>query len=43
MALITYLTTIRFGAGTLAELPEALAQAGIARPLLVTDPGLAQA
>ncbi len=43
MALIQYLTTIRFGAGVLAELPEALAAAGITRPLLVTDPGLAGA
>ncbi len=37
----SYPTTIRFGAGRLAELPEACAEAGIARPLLVTDRGLA--
>ena len=43
MALIQYLTTIRFGSGTIAELPEALEAAGITRPLLVTDPGLAAA
>ena len=42
MALIQYLTAIRFGAGTLSELPEALAAAGITRPLIVSDPGLAR-
>ena len=41
-----YPTAIRFGAGRIAELPEACRAAGIARPLLVTDtvdelPGLA--
>ncbi|MBV1703239.1 MAG: iron-containing alcohol dehydrogenase [Hyphomicrobiales bacterium] len=36
-----YPTAIRFGAGRIAELPEALKAVGIARPLLVTDPGLA--
>ena len=36
-----YPTNVRFGAGRLAELPSACAAAGIARPLLVTDPGLA--
>jgi alcohol dehydrogenase len=36
-----YPTTVRFGAGRIAELPEALEAAGIARPLLVTDAGLA--
>jgi alcohol dehydrogenase class IV len=36
-----YPTTIRFGAGRIAELPEAVTSAGIARPLLVTDPRLA--
>ena len=34
-------TAIRFGVGRIAELPEACRSAGIARPLLVTDPGLA--
>ncbi len=34
-------TAIRFGAGRIAELPEACAAAGIERPLLVTDRGLA--
>jgi alcohol dehydrogenase len=38
----TYPTAIRFGAGRIAELPEAVKAAGIARPLLVTDPRLAQ-
>ena len=35
-----YPTSIRFGAGRIAELPDALKVAGIARPLLVTDPGV---
>lgn len=37
-----YPTAIRFGAGRVAELPEACRALGIARPLLVTDPSLAQ-
>jgi alcohol dehydrogenase class IV len=37
-----YPTAIRFGAGRIAELPQACRDAGIARPLLVTDPGLAK-
>jgi len=36
-----YPTTIRFGAGRIVELADACALAGIARPLLVTDRGLA--
>jgi alcohol dehydrogenase len=36
----SYPTAVRFGRGRIAELAEALAAAGIARPLLVTDPGL---
>ena len=36
-----YPSAIRFGAGRLAELPQACRELGIARPLLVTDPGLA--
>ncbi len=43
MALITYLTTIRFGSGVLAELPEDLAALGLKRPLVVTDKGVAAA
>lgn len=35
-------TTIRFGVGRIYELPQACELAGINRPLLVTDPGLAQ-
>lgn len=38
----SYPTTIRFGAGRIKELPEACAQTGIKRPLLVTDRGLAE-
>ncbi|MFO1141042.1 MAG: iron-containing alcohol dehydrogenase [Amaricoccus sp.] len=36
-----YPTAIRFGAGRIAELGDACKAAGIARPLFVTDPGLA--
>jgi alcohol dehydrogenase class IV len=36
-----YPTAIRFGAGRIAELPEACRALGIGRPLLVTDRGLA--
>ncbi|MCO6386526.1 iron-containing alcohol dehydrogenase [Aliihoeflea sp. 40Bstr573] len=35
-------TTVLFGAGRIAELPAILQSAGIARPLFVTDPGLAK-
>ncbi|MFC7703544.1 iron-containing alcohol dehydrogenase [Plastorhodobacter daqingensis] len=37
----SYPTAVRFGAGRIAELAEACAAAGIARPLLVTDKALA--
>jgi len=37
----SYPTTIKFGAGRVKELPEACVAAGIKRPLLVTDRGLA--
>ena len=37
----SYPTDIRFGAGRIAELGECCAEAGIRRPLLVTDRGLA--
>jgi alcohol dehydrogenase class IV len=36
-----YPTSVRFGAGRIAELPEAVRAAGITRPLFVTDPKLA--
>ncbi len=36
-----YPTAVRFGAGRVAELPEALKAVGIGKPLLVTDAGLA--
>jgi len=39
----SYPTAIRFGAGRISELGEACRAAGIARPLLVTDKGLAAA
>jgi hypothetical protein len=37
----SYPTAIRFGAGRISELAEACAAAGMKRPLLVTDRGLA--
>ena len=36
-----YPTAIRFGAGRIAELAAVCREFGLARPLLVTDPGLA--
>ena len=36
-----YPTTVRFGAGRIAELSEAVAAAGMRKPLFVTDPVLA--
>lgn len=38
----SYPTAIRFGAGRIAEIGEACQAAGIARPLMVTDRGLAR-
>jgi alcohol dehydrogenase class IV len=38
----SYPTRVRFGPGRVAELPDACRALGIARPLLVTDPALAQ-
>lgn len=43
MSLIQYLATIRYDNGAVREIPEALAACGIARPLVVTDPGLRHA
>ncbi|TNC51632.1 iron-containing alcohol dehydrogenase [Rubellimicrobium rubrum] len=43
MARITYLTTIDLGPGEAAGLPAALAELGVARPLVVTDRGIAAA
>lgn len=37
----SYPTSIRFGAGRISELADACQAAGISRPLLVTDPGIA--
>ncbi len=39
----SYPTAIRFGAGRIKELAEACAAAGVAKPLLITDKGLADA
>ena len=41
MSLINYLTTIEFGSGVLATLPQHIAALGMKRPLLVSDRGLA--
>ena len=38
----TYPTRVLFGAGRIAELPAACRSLGMRRPLLVTDPGLAE-
>lgn len=38
----SYPTEIRFGAGRVAELGDVCREAGITRPLVVTDPGLAE-
>jgi len=35
-----YPTSVKFGAGRIAELPDALRAVGIKKPLLVTDAGL---
>ena len=40
---ITYLTTIEFGQGALAKLPEALEALKVTRPLVVSDKGVAAA
>jgi alcohol dehydrogenase class IV len=37
-----YPTPIRFGAGRIQELPEACAELGISKPLLITDSGLTE-
>ena len=37
----SYPTNIKFGAGRIAELPDACAATGMKKPLLVTDKGLA--
>jgi alcohol dehydrogenase class IV len=42
MAAIHLPRTLRIGGGVLAELPEALAQAGLSRPLIVTDGWMAR-
>src|SRR5690606_8066034 len=38
----SYPTRVRFGPGRVAELPDACKALGMARPLLITDPGLAK-
>src|SRR5437773_9857759 len=37
-----YPTAVRFGAGRVAELPDAAKAAGMTTPLIVTDPNLAR-
>src|SRR5689334_8876130 len=41
MATIAYLTTVEFGAGTASTIPDQLTAAGVTRPLIVSDRGLA--
>ncbi len=41
VARITYLTTIDFGPGEIATLPASIAELGLARPLIVSDHGIA--
>lgn len=41
MARINYLTTIEFGPGVVSTLPQALAELGVKKPLLVADKGIA--
>ena len=43
MALITYLTTIKFGFGEIAGIEADLATLGVAKPLIVTDRGIVAA
>ncbi len=43
MSIITYLTQIEFGAGALKTLGDALGDLGVARPLLISDHGVAAA
>jgi alcohol dehydrogenase class IV len=38
---ISYLSTVEFGAGTISRLGDALAELGVARPFLISDRGLA--
>jgi alcohol dehydrogenase class IV len=38
----SYPTRVRFGPGRIVELPDACRALGVTRPLLITDPGLAQ-
>ena len=40
METFVFPNTIKFGAGSLSALPEALAEMSSEQPLLVTDPGL---
>ena len=42
IAQFNFPTTIRFGANVVAELPDYLKKNGLSRPLVVTDPNVAQ-
>jgi 4-hydroxybutyrate dehydrogenase len=42
MSTILYLTQIEFGPGVRSTLPRALAELGVKRPLVVSDPGVAE-
>lgn len=43
MSVLQFLTTVHFGHGLRRELPKLLAQAGVRRPLFVTDKGVVRA
>ncbi len=43
MDVITYLTTVNFGAGAATTLPQAMLELGLSRPLIVSDPGIVAA
>lgn len=40
MDVISYLTTVNFGAGSAATLSQVMSEVGLSRPLIVTDPGI---
>lgn len=43
MDVISYLTTVNFGAGSATTLPQVMSEVGLARPLIVSDAGIVAA
>ncbi|WEJ34125.1 iron-containing alcohol dehydrogenase [Devosia sp. SD17-2] len=43
MDVISYLTTVNFGAGAATSLPQIMSELGLSRPLIVSDPGIVAA